>query len=188
MVGTTVADRRDQYTSALMWNITQDVPEIVFHTPQNERRDKIGTYEVREDMYLFDQGEETFYRKNISNIDVMEEYDGIEKHDEASSFFAIDMEFENQLEKEMTLYNTFPNTFVGNEETVHSYELVINGEVVNNLYEDPEGRIDSRETIEGTVYIEIIDENMEDVELLYLNPTLLSFPNYAMRINYSAGD
>ncbi|MFD1413216.1 hypothetical protein [Oceanobacillus jeddahense] len=185
VVGAVPADKNDQYTSALMWNITQDVPEIVFHTPQDERRDKIGTYDIGEDMFLFDQGEDSFYRVNISNIEVVEEYEGIEKFDDNSSFFAIDMEFENQLEEDVSLYGTFPSVFADGQEAIHSGNLVIDGQVVEDLYEGPEGKISPGETIEGTVYLEVIDENMEEVELLYLNPTLLTFPDYAMRINYN---
>ncbi|WP_080875804.1 DUF5067 domain-containing protein [Oceanobacillus timonensis] len=188
VIGTVPADKKDQYTSALMWNITQDVPEIVFHTPQEERRDKIGTYDIGEDMYLFGQGEDSFYRVNISNIEVVEDYEGIERFDDDSSFFAIDMEFENQLEEDVSLYSTFPSAFANGQEAIYSDNLVIDGQVVEDLYEGPEGEISPGETIEGTVYLEVIDENMEDVKLLYLNPTLLTFPDYAMRINYNVED
>lgn len=185
LTGAVAVDEKAQYTSALMWNITQEIPEIVFHTPQDERRDKIGTYDLGEDIYLADHGDDTFYKVNINNVEITENYEGFEKNDENNAFLAIDMEFENQLKDDVTLYQTFPSAVVDDNEVVHSDHLVIDGETVEDLYEGPDGKIAPGETIQGTVFLELMNEDSEDAQLLYFNPTLLTFPDYAMRVNYN---
>lgn len=185
LVGTIVAGKNAQYTNALMWNFMQDIPEIVFHTPQDERRDQVGIYDIGEDMYITDYGEDTFYRVNIGNIEVVDDPENIEKGDETNSFLAIDMVFENQLDEDMDLYHTFPTPYVGDQEAARSPHFLRDGQLVQDLFEGPEGKIEAGETVEGTVYLEIINENIEDIQLLYPHPALLTYPDYAMRVNYN---
>ncbi|GGP12104.1 hypothetical protein [Oceanobacillus neutriphilus] len=167
----------------------QDVPEIVFHTPQDERRDQIGTYNIGEDMYIVDYGGDTFYKVNIGNVEITEEPEEIDQRDDSDGFIAIDMTFENQLDEEVLLHQTFPQPYIADKQLVgHSPYLVLDNELVQDLYDGSEGKIAPGETVEGTAYLEIINDNTEDVQLLYPNPSLLTFPDYGMWINYNLED
>ncbi|MFD1388795.1 hypothetical protein ACFQ4Z_18680 [Oceanobacillus oncorhynchi subsp. oncorhynchi] len=189
LVGAVAADEKSLYAGALMWNFMQDIPEIVFHTPQDERRDQIGTYDIGEDMYLNDYGEDTFFKVNISNVEINEGNENLDLRDETESVLAVDMTFENQLDEDVTLYHKFPQPHVeglvdgqGANSSVH---LVIDGQPVEDLYEGPEGKIGPGETLEGTVYYEIVSDDVEDVQLLFPNPSLLTFPDYGMWVDYN---
>ncbi|GAA0435745.1 hypothetical protein GCM10008934_26600 [Virgibacillus salarius] len=182
--GAVAVEEKYSFEGTLMWNPTQEKPEVVFQIPQDNRRDKIGTYDIGEDMYIDDRGKNRFYRVRINEIEIIEEDDSIQKSMDDSSFLVMDMEFENQLKEERSLYSTFPNVMLDGKETIHSPHLKIDGNAVDDLYEGEEGKIAPGETIKGKVFMEVQNSNIEDIKLMYLSDALLTYPDFSLKINY----
>ncbi|MBY7142425.1 hypothetical protein KFZ56_04885 [Virgibacillus sp. NKC19-3] len=184
LVGAVASREEDQYTSALLWNLTQDIPEIIFHTPQSERKDKIGVYDLGEAIYPVDHGDNGYLEVTINDITIEEEAEGLNPSMDDSSFLVLNTEFENTLNEEIEITKGVPTPMIDDEEITHSIDFSLDGNWID-VHQSADANVESGETLTGDIYLEISNNEIENVQLYYANPALLMFPDYAMKLDYN---
>src|SRR5699024_1949866 len=145
----------------------EDIPEVVFQTPQEERNDKMGVYDIGEEIYVIDQTDDHQLIVTIEDIDVVEREEGFESHIEDSVYIKIDMNIENAGTKRQEVGSTFPNPVIDGESVWHSNEFKKEGKLIDDPWNDPERMIEPGEEFTGQVYIEIAKDVVDDAQLYY---------------------
>lgn len=184
LVGAVATSKEDKYTSAFLWNITQEVPEVVFHTPQSERKDKIGIYDIGEAIYPIDHGEEGYLKVTINDITIEKEAKGLNHTLDNSSYLVLDVEFENTLKEEQPITAGIPSAVIKGDEVPHTVEFSLDGKWID-VYHSADAYVQPGKTLKGKVYLEISNDDIEKVNIYYFNPALLIFPEYSMKLNYN---
>lgn len=169
---------------AFVWSFMEDIPEVVFQTPQEERNDKIGVYDIGEEIYVIDQTEDHRLIVTIEDIDVVEGEEGFESLIDDSVYIKIDMNIENAGTENQVVASTFPDPVIDGEGVLHSNEFKREGKLIDDPWNDPERIIKPGEEFTGQVYIEIAKDVVDDAQLYYLDDSLLTYPEYSMVINY----
>lgn len=185
LVGAVATEKNDAYTSAFLWNLTQDTPEIVFFTPQSEQKSKIGTYEMGEPIYLLDYEDNGNLQVVIDDVSIEEEpsfeHEGVDLSD--MSALVLDITIENTIDKIQTIDKILPQPVVDGEAITYTYDFNTDGNWID-LY-DSEGELGKGDSITGKAYISVDKDKIDDVQLYYFHPELLLFPAYSKVLNYN---
>lgn len=185
LVGAVATEKNDAYTSAFLWNLTQDTPEIVFFTPQSEQKSKIGTYEMGEPIYLLDYEDNGNLQVVIDDVSIEEEpsfeHEGVDLSD--MSALVLDITIENTIDEIRTIDEILPQPVVDGEAITYTYDFNTDGNWID-LY-DSEGELGKGDSITGKAYISVDKDKIDDVQLYYFHPELLLFPAYSKVLNYN---
>ncbi len=169
---------------AFIWMFMEDIPEVVFQTPQEERKDKMGIYDIGEEIYVVDQTDDHQLIVTIEDIDVVEAEEGFESLIDESVYIKIDMYIENAGTENQVVTNTFPTPVIDGDGIMHTNEFKRDGKLIDDPWNDPERIIEPGEQFNGQVYIEVAKDVVDDVQLYYLDDSFLTYPEYSMIINY----
>ncbi|MCF3943050.1 hypothetical protein [Oceanobacillus alkalisoli] len=185
LVGAVVTEKNDEYTSAFLWNITQDIPEVVFFTPQSEQESKIGIYEMGEPIYLLDYEDNGSLQVTIDDVSIEENPDLEQGNVDLSDMSALvlDITIENTIDEIQTIEQALPKPVVDGEAVIHTFNVNIDGNWID-LY-DLEGKLEKGDSITGKAYISVEKDKIDDVQLYYFHPELLLFPDYSKVLNYN---
>ncbi|GEM_PF-4192684 len=185
LVGAVVTEKNVEYTSAFVWNITQDIPEVVFFTPQAEQKSKIGIYEMGEPIYLLDYQDNGTLQVTIENVNIEENPD-IEQAVvdlDGMSTLVLDVTIENTIDEPQAIEDALPEPVVDEEVVMHEFNFSADGNWIE-LYES-ESLLQKNDSITGKAYISVDKDLIDDVQLYYLHPELPLFPAYSIVLNYN---
>lgn len=184
LVGAVATSKDDKYTSAFLWNSTQEEPEVVFHTPQSERKDKIGIYDIGEAIYPIDHGENGYLKATINDITIEKEAKGLNHMLDDSSYLVLDVEFENTLKEKQPITTGIPSPVIKGDKVPHTIDFSIDGKWID-VHHSADAYVQPGKTLKGKIYLEISNDEIEKVNMYYFNPALLTFPEYSMKLNYN---
>lgn len=184
IVGSVATTTYSENGGAFIWAFMDDIPKVVFQTPQEERKDKIGIYDMGEDMYVIDQTDERQLIVTIEGVDVVEDED-LENTIADSVYIKVDMHIENAGTEKEEVASAFPDPVIDGEIEWHSNKFKRNGLLIDDPWNDPERIIEPGEKLEGQVYIEVGKDVVDDVQLYYFDSNFLTHPEYSMIINYN---
>lgn len=184
LVGAVATSKDDKYSSAFLWNITQEVPEVVFHTPQSERKDKIGIYDIGEPIYPIDHGENGYFKVTINDVTIEKEADGLNKMMDDSSLLVLDVELENTLTEKKPITIGIPSPVIEDDEIVHNPDFSLDGKWID-VHQSADAYVQPSKTLNGKIYLEISNDEIENVKIYYRNPAMGIYPEYSMKLNYN---
>lgn len=184
ITGSAVTSIYSENGGAFVWDFMADIPEVVFQTPQEERKDKIGIYDIGEEIYVIDQTDERQLIVTIEDIDVVEAEEGFESFNGDLAYIKIDMHIKNAGTENQVVTNTFPDPVIDSDGIPHSNEFKKEGKLIDDPWNDPERIIEPGEEFTGQVYIGVAEDVVDDVQLYYFDDSFLTYPEYSMIINY----
>lgn len=187
IIGAVATTTYSENVGAYIWNFTQDIPEVVFQTPQSERRDAIGIYDIGEDIYLVDQTEDHQFVINIHDIRKAETNEVVDfKSDfENNAWLYLELDIKNPGQEVQEVTRAFPTIVVNDEPQMAGFELTINGDHVEDPYYDPEAFLESGDQVKAEIYIEVDESIIDDLQIYYFDNEFLTYPDYAKKINYN---
>jgi hypothetical protein len=170
---------------AFVWNFIADIPEVVFHTPQSERNDPLGIYDLGEEIYVIDESEEHQLIVTINDIEVKEETEFEKTQD--GIWMVLDMNIENAGTESKIADTAFPQIVTEGNEELYEYtrEFKMNGEWIEDIYEGLESYIESGETVDGELFLEVDEDMADEVQFLYPDRHLLIYPEFGKKLNYN---
>lgn len=188
----TLLDAYSEYHSAFTWNGQElDSEAVVFFIPQDEQKSPIGIYDIGQPFYPINHGEDGGVEVTIQDISVEKAPAGIED-DNFTTFVAVDMTIANQTQQNQRIDIAFPTPYTEPviagkmPGTVHSNYFSKNGMFINP-YEGNESILEPGETMEGKLYIGVLEEAIDTVKLAYYPYTMLLDSRFALQINYNLG-
>lgn len=185
LVGAVITEENDQYTSAFLWNITQDIPEVVFFTPQSELESKIGVYEIGEPIYLLDYKDNGSLQATINDVNIEEDPDIEQESVDLSQMSAlvVDITIENTIDDVITIEQALPVPVIDGEMVTRTFNFNSDGNWID-LYES-EGVLEKGDKITGKAYISVEKDKINDVQLYYFHQDFLTFPDYSKVLDYN---
>src|SRR5690625_1107477 len=184
ITGSVVTSIYSENGGAFVWKFMEDIPEVVFQTPQEERRDKIGIYDIGEEIYVIDQTADRQLIVTIEDIDVVDSEEGLDSLIEEPAYIKIKMNIENAGTEQQEVSSVFPDPVIDGEIEHHTSDFKKEGKLIDDPWNDPERIIEPGEQFTGEVYIGILEEIADDVQLYYFDGSFLTYPEYSMIINY----
>lgn len=168
-----------------MWNFIADIPEVVFHTPIFERNDPFGVYDLGEEIYVIDESEEHQLRVTVNDIKVEEDTE-FEKT-QGGIWMVLDMSIENAGTESQNADNSLPQIVTKDSDVLyeHTKEFKMNGKWIEDLYEGLESYIEPGETVDGEWFVEVDEVMADEVQFLYPDRHLLTYPEFGKRLNYN---
>lgn len=184
VVGAVSTTTYSENGGAFVWSFMEDIPKVVFQTPQSERNDKMGVYDIGEEIYVVDQTEDHQLIVTIDNISETDDVAEFEDMIENSAYIVIDMTIENAGKENQNATLAFPDPVIDGEGEWHANKFKRDGVIVEDPWNDNERIIEPGETINGQVFIEVGKDVIDDVQLYYFDSNFLSYPEYSKIINY----
>src|SRR5699024_9538901 len=186
LVGASLSRVDDENGGVFIWRNVEnpEYPNVVFQTPQDERRDKFGVYDFGETIYALDKSDEQQLNTVIHDVTIADE-PSIEKSANDATFIIIDMDIENTGTQIQKIVEALPTAVIDGR-PIEQTMIFDNGK---GLVEDPWGDskidIEPNETLQGTLYLEVDKNLAPQAQLYYMDNHLLIYPAYAMKLNYN---
>jgi|SRR5690625_33734 len=184
ITGSVVTSIYSENGGAFVWKFMEDIPEVVFQTPQEERNDKMGIYDIGEKIYVIDQTNDHQLIVTIEDIDEIDGEEGLDSLNENSAYIKLQMNIENAGTEQQEVSSVFPKPVIDGEGQPHTIDFKKEGELIDDPWNDPERIIEPGEQFTGEVYVEVAEDIVDDVQLYYFDDSFLTYPAYSMIINY----
>ena len=189
MTGAKVTTPYSENGGAFIWNFMADQPEVVFQTPQSERNDKFGVYDLGEEIYVIDRTEDHQLIATVESIEVEEEAEFDSSLDNAV-WLLIKMKMENAGNEKQEITRAYPSIIVDDEIPPHSPNLIFNGEFIEDPYNTIDSHIESGETVDVELFIEVEKAIAEDAQVHFVDEQMLTHPmkinpGYSRIVNYN---
>lgn len=182
LVGVVPTLATEKQIGTFYWNLTQEIPEVVFQTPQSKRKDAIDVYDLNEDIHVLNHGDLGSYIVNIKSINKIDKVKGLQKQNENLTYLAIKMNVKNNLNEKNRIKIAAPTPMYNGKPATHTLDISIDGKMLKTPYEV---FLDPKQKVNATLYLAVKKDQIEDVQLLYRYQTMITFPQYSMKINYN---
>lgn len=184
ITGSVITSIYSENGGAFVWKFMDETPEVVFQTPQEERNDKMGIYDLGEKIYVVDQTDERQLIVTIEDIDVVDGEEGFDSLIEDPVYIKLKMNIENAGSEQQEIPSVFPDPVIDGEGQQHTTEFKKEGNLIDDPWNDPERIIEPGEQFTGELYIGVLEEIVDDVQLYYFDGSFLTYPEYSKIINY----
>ncbi|HLR15358.1 MAG TPA: hypothetical protein VK144_06000 [Bacillota bacterium] len=184
ITGAIPTTKYEENGGVFFWNPASRTPEVVFQTPQSKRKDKMGLYDIGEEVYVVSETEDYQLTSTIESIEVEDNPEKPEKELSDSTFLVVHTTLKNRGKLEASMTDAILIPLIGEDLIDAPVSFNSSDGFVDNAWGRDDMLIAPGETIEGTFYLEIEKDQIDDIELYYPDRAMILYPDYWMKINY----
>lgn len=171
---------------AFIWEFLEDIPQVVFQTPQSERKDAIGTYDIGEPIYVMDNTEDHQLIVTIKDVKTPKETEFENVMDNGNGdWIVVKLEVENTGKEKKDITLAEPSVRVGDKEALRGTEYKKDGKHLEDAYNGPEANLEPGDKANLEIFINVKKGVSKKAQLYYMDTSFLRNKEFGQKLNYN---